>query len=259
MKKSYVIRVCSTKGGVGKTTVAINLATALQLRGYNVLLIDSDSINPCVGLYMGLQDVNTGIFDVIKGRIDIKRAIIPHPVTGLHVLPGNAGYEGNAYTKIQISRFFSKLRSGDYDFIVVDTQPGIIFQDNFRNYEEGLIVVWPFEASCLSALKMSRQYTRGDLKTSIVVNMVRGKRYELSLREIEELSEAHVIAVLPEDEKVAVNTAEHIPVYIYDKRTKFSRSIAELADVYTSRVAIESERHVYKRWDIFSFFRGNKA
>lgn len=259
VKKTYVMRVCSTKGGVGKTTVAINLATAMQLRGYNVLIVDADSINPCVGLYMGLQDVNVGTFEVMQGKVDARRAIIPHPVTGLHILPGKTGSEDTKYTKAQVSRFFKTIIALGYDFIIVDTQPGIMFPNNLDAYDEGLIVTLPFEASCLSALKMSQLYSKKGLKTNVVANMVRGRRYELSLRDIEELTENHVIASLPEDEKVDVSIAEHIPIYLYDKKVRFSKAITDLADVYTSRVALDREAPAYKGRGFFSWFRRNRG
>ncbi len=259
VKKTYVMRVCSTKGGVGKTTVAINLATAMQLRGYNVLIVDADSINPCVGLYMGLQDVNVGTFEAMRGKVDVRRAIIPHPVTGLHILPGKTGSEDTKYTKAQVSRFFKTIIALGYDFIIVDTQPGIMFPNNLDAYDEGLIVTLPFEASCLSALKMSQLYSKTGLKTNVVANMVRGRRYELSLRDIEELTENHVIASLPEDEKVDVSIAEHIPIYLYDKKVRFSKAITDLADVYTSRVALDREAPAYKGRGFFSWFRRNRG
>ena len=247
-----MIRVCSTKGGVGKTTIAVNLATVLQLQGYNVLLVDEDSINPCVGIYMGLQDVPLGIFDVMKNKVDLKRAIVPHPSTGMHVLPGRLGYNEKSPTKKQIIRFFNELKTSGYDFVIVDTQPGIPFPDSLNSYDEALIIVRPSEASNISALRMAREYSQRNLKVNAVANMIKGKKYELSLPEIQEVAEVHVIAALPEDENVLISTTEHVPVYIYNKRSQFSKAILDLANIYTSRVSFIKESPVEKGGGIFS-------
>ncbi len=231
-----MIRVCSTKGGVGKSTIAVNLAAALQMQGYNVLIVDEDNINPCVGLYLGLQDVNIGILDVMKNKVDMKRAIIPHATTGLHVLPGRLGYTGKTPTKKQVTVFFNKLKTSEYDYVIVDTQPGIPFPDSLASYDEALITVQPYEASSLSALRMAKEYSKRNMKTNIVVNMVKNKKYELSMPDIQELSEVRVIAMMPDDEEVSVSTAEHIPVYVYDKKSKFSKAVIDLANIYVSRV-----------------------
>lgn len=248
MKNTYMIRVCSTKGGVGKTTVAVNLATALQLQGYSTLVVDEDCTNPCVGLYLGLQDVNIGIFDVMKSKVDMRRAIIPHATTGLHVLPGKLGYTGRQPTKKQITTFFGRLKSSEYDYVIVDTQPGIPFPDSLSAYDEALIVAQPYEASNLSALRMAKEYSKHNLKVNVAVNMVRNKRYELSLLDIQELSEAHVISALPADEEVPISMAEHIPLYVYNRRAMFSKAIADLANVYATRVPFVRESPPKGSW-----------
>ena len=88
MRNSYSIRVSSQKGGVGKTTVAINLAVALSMHNYRVLLVDADMISPSVGFFMGMESANIGIRDVIDGKADSSQAIIRHNVSGVDVIPG---------------------------------------------------------------------------------------------------------------------------------------------------------------------------
>lgn len=75
MVKSYVLKVVSQKGGVGKTTMAVNLATALALSNYKVLLFDADFANPSVGFHLGMYDVNAGASDVASGKTSLRNAI----------------------------------------------------------------------------------------------------------------------------------------------------------------------------------------
>ncbi len=235
MQKPYLIRVSSTKGGVGKSVIAINLSVALQLFGYKTLIVDSDIVNPSIGVYMGLADVNIGLVQALKRKIDIKRAIIPHMATGVHVLPGLVGSKYVSPTAVQLKSFFSALQRLEYDFIIVDTPPGIPFSEPIQYYDEALLITLPDEVSTISAVKMIRQYSKRGLKTSLIVNRVANRRYELSIREIESLCENKVTGILPEDDSVKVSIAEHIPLFLKSRNDPFSRSISGIGSVYASR------------------------
>ena len=86
--KPYLIRIASQKGGVGKTTVAVNLSVALMQKGYDVLLVDADTTNPACGFHLGMEKSNRGYYDVIKKGANINEAISIHTPSGVHVLNG---------------------------------------------------------------------------------------------------------------------------------------------------------------------------
>lgn len=237
MDKPYLIRSSSTKGGVGKSVIAINLAVALQTYGFKTLIVDMDTINPCVGLYLGMQDQSTGTFDaMMKKTLDLRRVIVPHPVTGLHVLPGRIGYSGKQPTVEMGNAFFRKLRSSEYKFIIVDTQPGVAFPELLKWYDEALVVVLPYEASCISAVKMFKRCGKEGLKASLIVNKVGNRSYELSIREIEAMCENRAVGVLSEDRNVEIGVAERTPTYELNRRAPFSNGIADVANIYSSRI-----------------------
>ena len=151
---------------------------------------------------------------------------------------------------------FVELTKLDYDFVIVDTQPGIPSSEPLRFYDEALLVTLPDEASCISAIKMLGQYKEEKLKSSIVANRVAGKRYELSIREIENLCENKVVSSLPEDEGVRISIAEHIPVYLKSRKSAFSVAIDQLGSVYTSRSGvIRSPPQVGLKVWLISFLR----
>ena len=122
------IAIANRKGGVGKTTTAVNVAAGLALAGNKVLLIDTDTQGHCSRL-LGV-DPPAGLAELIDGTVTPEKALITAR-EGLYLLAGNRNLEG-------ISRLISreginpqlylskrlKQFDGQYDFIIVDTAPG---------------------------------------------------------------------------------------------------------------------------------------
>ncbi len=256
MERPYIIRVSSTKGGVGKSVVAINLATSLQLRGYKTLVVDMDTVNPCVGLYLGMQDVSMGVLDVMRKRAVLRNAIIPHPSTGLQILPGRIDFTGALPDVKMGNEFFNKLKHTEYKFIIIDTQPGIEFPELLKWYDEALIVINPFEASCIAALKMFKKCGKAGLKASLVANKIGSRKYELSSREIESVCEVKLSGILPEDRNVEVGVVDHIPTYLLNKRAPFSSAIEYVTDTYSSRIDSLATPVLYAGSGVLSIIKG---
>lgn len=227
--KPYTIRVSSQKGGVGKTTLSVNLATALVTLGYDVLLIDADPINPSVGFLLGLEDVNIGTKDVLLGKVSARKCIIKHDVTGMSVLPGVPYGEPYLPNEDQKKTMLEEVKKMDYDFIIVDTPPGFYVGSIGKNYDEGLIISTPDMSAVTSCIRLAEIYNKDKLKNSLIVNRVRNKRYELSIKEIEDTFGAPALAVLPEDDVVPKSTAFHIPAYLMDQRAPFCAQLRKAA------------------------------
>src|SRR5208282_3013229 len=118
--------------------------------------------------------------------------------TGLGVLPGVITTKGFTPTKTQLDGIAPKLKKLNYDFIIVDTQPGSDMPEFFDAYDAAIIVTTPDMSSCLSAVKLAQIYDKWKIKHNLVVNRIRNKRYEISTPEIEEIYENRVGAALPE-------------------------------------------------------------
>ncbi len=236
-----MIRISSQKGGVGKTTIAVNLSVALQLSGYKVLLIDGDTVNPSVGFHLGIEDVNIGVKELLTGKTKLVNARVVHAPTGLHVVPGVLTQDEYMVTSEMMEKFYKIARSSDYDFVMVDTTPGYSVEHMSKYYDEALLVSTPEMASVANIIRLAAWFDKMHLKHNLVLNKVKNKRYELHDREIEEMYENKITAKLPDDDTVPLSIEEHIPVYIYSRRCAFSRAAKSLARIYSSRLGSEAK------------------
>lgn len=126
-----VIAIANQKGGVGKTTTAINLAAALAMRGRTVLLIDLDPQANSSMTFLDLRSLQRSMYDVLTGQATLDDVVQPSPVPRLHVAPARIGLakleaqlvgeiDGHFRLKDRIASIVER-----YDFVVIDTPPAL--------------------------------------------------------------------------------------------------------------------------------------
>jgi chromosome partitioning protein len=126
-----VIAIANQKGGVGKTTTAINLAAALAMRGRTVLLIDLDPQANSSMTFLDLRSLQKSMYDVLTGQATLDDVVQPAPVPRLHVAPARIGLakleaqlvgelDGHFRLKDRIASIGDR-----YDFVVIDTPPAL--------------------------------------------------------------------------------------------------------------------------------------
>ena len=170
-----VIAVTSGKGGVGKTTVSVNLATALAAGGRRVLLFDADLGMANVHIFAGVTPRGT-LLDVVEGRSALADVLTPGPA-GLQIVCGASGVAGLADLDPRVIARLGRelaLLADDFDVLLIDTGAGISAQvmQFLTLAHEMIVVATPNLAATLDAygvIKVARE-ARLPAQISILVN-----------------------------------------------------------------------------------------
>jgi len=127
-----ILGVVNQKGGVGKTTTAINLAACLALQGLKILLVDCDpQANASSGLGLQRDDNRRSIYDVLMGDSEAEQVILPTEIDLLSILPGSKNLTGANIElaaaedrALHLQRALRPIRD-NYDLVILDCPPAL--------------------------------------------------------------------------------------------------------------------------------------
>ena len=192
------IGLLSGKGGVGKTSSAINIAAALHYLGNKSIVIDTNFTTPNVGLHLGYPTHPASIHNVLKGEKKIHDAIYRHP-TGFHFIPGSLAVEDMESLKLGQLKTIKQL---DADYLILDGAAGLGKEAlaTMEHADELIIVTNPELPAITDALKTIRiAQALGKTVKGILVTRKRNDTLDISLKNIEAMLEIPIIGVIPED------------------------------------------------------------
>lgn len=199
-----IITCVSGKGGVGKTTIAINLAAALNYFGKTVTLVDANLTTANIGLHLGVPTVPIHLHHVLKGKKQMHEAVYRHK-SGMRVVPSSiALYELKGLNPSRLKSAVSELR-GSCDFVIIDGAPGLGREaiNAIKTSDEVLVVTNPEIPAVTDALKTLRLCKDfGKKVLGVVVNKTNVKNPDMDLENIQSMLESPIIGVVPEDRKV---------------------------------------------------------
>jgi len=221
-----VIGILSGKGGVGKTTVTVNLGLAMHKLGEDIVVVDCDLKNPNLGLHLGVFDYDKTLHNFLVEGLSILECLHIHP-TGLRFIPAHPSLE---YLNVNLT---SIKKFGDIGMkIILDSPPGLN-RDAIcvlESCDEVLVVTTPYLpniAACLKTIEIAKDM---DIRVrGIVLNRVGMNKEEISKEEIEAVSNIKVIQSIPWDRNVLKGLAMKVPVVEYKPYSPASIAFYELA------------------------------
>ena len=210
-----VLGISSGKGGVGKTTVATNLGIALSNFGKRVILVDCNLSTPHMVHYLGDTKFSKTLNDVLKGKIDITNAIYHH--NGVMFVPASNDLEDLVNLDVaKLKKAIKKLADTDMiDYIILDSAPGLGREavSVLDASDEIVFVSQPLE-SALADVDRCNQVVKelGKKKVSLVVNMIKHRKYELKPKDIEESVGIPIVGFIPFDKNVERGLVQRKPI-----------------------------------------------
>lgn len=256
-----VLGVVNQKGGVGKTTTAINLSACLALEGLNVLLADCDpQANASSGLGVQRDDDRHSIYDVLVGTSSAEQVILPTDVKGLWLLPGSKNLTGANIELAAADRRESRLRDAltpireKYELIVLDCPPALdLLTLNVLVAADSLIVPMQAEYFALegiSELVSTLERVRDALNPAISIEGVLLTMYDDRTNLAQQVSETLreyfkdrlFKTVIPRNVRLAEAPSHGKPVALYDGRSRGTEAYFELTGEFLARNSIESPR-----------------
>ncbi len=245
---SKIIAIVNQKGGVGKTTTAVNLAAAVGIAGKKVLLVDADPQgNSTSGFGINKREVTFSSYDLLIGSQKAKTATVTTTFKNVDIIPANMDLAGAEVELIsienreaQLKRALSLVR-GDYDYIFIDCPPSLgLITINALTASDTVLVPVQCEYYAMEGLSqlmssvrsIKRLYNAGLELEGVVLTMFDG-RLNLTHQVVGELKKFFAnklyTTTIPRAVRLSEAPSYGMPIQYYDKRSKGAKAYDELA------------------------------
>jgi chromosome partitioning protein len=269
-----IISVANQKGGVGKTTTAINLAACLALSGKKVLIIDIDPQgNASSGLGVNLGENEKGIYELLTDGISLDQVIYSTEIDTLKIIPSSvdlAGAEielvGRDHREKILSMALNEVNE-EYEFVVIDCPPSLgLLTLNALTVSQSVLIPMQCEyyalqglSHLLKTLKRIKKSINPNLKVEGILLTMYDNRTLLTSQVENQVkkyfSEYLMRTIIPRNIRLSEAPSHGKPIVLYANRSKGSDSYIELAQEVIQRTKgeissskIEPQEVTYEEW-----------
>ncbi|WP_374712043.1 ParA family protein [Symbiobacterium terraclitae] len=252
---SRVIAIANQKGGVGKTTTAVNLSACLAELGKRVLLIDIDPQgNATSGIGVDRKRLKASVYDVLLDEMPLLDAVVETRVRGLHLLPATIDLAGAEIELVpRISRE-TRLKSAldpvrdQFDFVLMDCPPSLgLLTINALTAADSILIPIQCEYYALEGLtqlmdtfRLVREALNPALEVEGVVLTMFDGRTNLSIQVVEDVKRYFrgqvYRSIITRNVRLSEAPSHGLPITMYDARSKGAEAYMELAREVIERV-----------------------
>jgi len=250
-----IISFANQKGGVGKTTSCVNVASSLGVLGHKVLIIDLDPQgNTTSGVGISKRGLKATTKELLNGEIPTKEIIVETPYENLYVVPCNTTLANAEFDLLDFEESEARMKTAlseikdEFDYILIDCPPSLgMLTINAFTASDGIIVPMQCEFYALEGLsqlmitinRIKRLYNPDLNVTGILITMY-NSRLLLSMQVISELKKHYEDKLF--DTKISRNVklteapGFGKPAYYHDKHSKGSKEYIEVAKELVTRI-----------------------
>jgi len=258
-----IVAIANQKGGVGKTTTAINLAACLAVLEQKVLVIDLDpQSNTTYGLGISADKIKYSVYDCLMNDSPARDAILETDTPNLYILPSSIDLVGaevelaHATNRHGRVRLLVKEIQDDYDYIFIDCLPSLgVLTLNALSAADSVLIPIQCEIFALDGLgklkntiRLVRQNFNPDLTIEGIVLSMYDKRLRMANMVVEEV-QSHVKdyvfeTIIHRNSKIGESPSVQKPVIIYDAASKGALNFLNLAHEFISKQLVSEHQTV---------------